>query len=312
MGKNQLSIIGDSKLSNLITSDSNYEIKEVEFENSKLIVLKELDSNNLYVGINYICCAIGVNFDTQWKKIQEDEVLARGVGSHPLPTSGGVHISKTLHIDFLPLWLAGINIKLVRDEVKPKLVEFKLKAKDVLAEAFNLKNKDFSELSSLEMLKEYQKMVAIAIEKEEKIIELKLILSEKDRIIEKYKLEFDEGLVFVSEISNQIGIGVIKFSDILKYLDIVKDSTKTVSSKYTKYFNYTLTLSNKLMVAVLKVNSNGLILLDDLVYNGLFQILNPKTNLNYDADSINSLKRTEIPTLILANRSNLDLILNKY
>jgi len=297
-------------LTNLVTSNSNYEIKEVEFENSKLIVLKEIDSDNLYVGINYICCAIGVNFDTQWKKIQEDEVLARGVGSHPLPTSSGTHVSKTLHIDFLPLWLAGINTKLVREDVKPKLIEFKLKVKDVLSNAFN--KKDISEMSSLEVLKEYQRMVAIAIEKEEKIIELKLIISEKDKILEKYKLEFDEGLVFVSEISNQIGIGVVKFSDILKCLDIVKDSTKTVNSKYTNYFNYTLTYSNKLMVAVLKVNSNGLILLDDLIYNGLFQITDPKTNLLYNADSINGLKRTEIPILILANRTNLDSILSKY
>lgn len=179
--------------------------------------------------------------------------------------------------------------------------------------------KDISELSSLEMLKEHQKLVAeyhqmvvIAIEKEEKIIELKLILSEKDKILEKYKLQFDEGLIFVSQFSNQIGIGVVKFSDILKYLDIVSDSTKTVNSKYSKYFKYTSTYSNKVIVPVLKVNSDGLILLDDLVNNGLFKINNFITNSNHTAVSINSLKRIDIPVLILQNLTHLNLILSKY
>lgn len=182
--------------------------------------------------------------------------------------------------------------------------------KDILMPKNNIKN--ISELSSLEMLKEYQKMVAIAIEKEEKIIELKLILSEKDKILEKYKLQFDEGLIFVSQFSNQIGIGVVKFSDILKYLDIVSDSTKTVNSKYSKYFKYTPTYSNKVVVPVLKVNSDGLILLDDLINNGLFKINNSITNSNHTAASINSLKRIDIPVLILQNLTHLNLILSKY
>ena len=174
------------------------------------------------------------------------------------------------------------------------------------------KKKDISNMSSLEVLKEYQKMVAIAIEKEEKIQELTLILSEKEKVLEKYKLEFDEGLTFVSQFSNQIGIGVVKFSDILKYLDIVSDSTKTVNSKYTKYFKYTTTYSNKLMVPVLKVNSDGLILLDDLIHNGLFKLNNSINNTLHTAHSINNLKRIDIPVLILQNLTILNSLLNKY
>jgi len=306
-------------VSNIAISNNNFEVKTVNFQDSELIAAKNSETGIVYVGVSWICKGLGLTKaqkDNQVELVQRDLTLSRGCRLLPAGVFDENNQALALELEFLPIWLAKINItpRMQTDnlELTEKLFNFQLKAKDALAEAFNLKNRNFSELSSLEMLKEYQKMVAIAIEKEEKIIELKLILSEKDRIIEKYKLEFDEGLVFVSEISNQIGIGVIKFSDILKYLDIVKDSSKTVNSKYTNYFNYTLTYSNKLMVAVLKVNSNGLVLLDDLVFNGLFQIVDPKTNLLYDADSINNLKRTEIPTLILANKSALDLILNKY
>ncbi len=175
------------------------------------------------------------------------------------------------------------------------------------------------ELESIEWLESYREIVKIqqhliekAIEKEKKILSLKLLISEKDKVLEKYKLEVDEGLIFVSEFSNQVGIGVVKFGDILKQLDIVKDSSKTVTNKYSKYFSYTLTYSNNRTVLVLKVNSDGLVLLDDLVHNGLFQIVNLRTNQLYDGDSINKLKRTEIVALISGNQNTFDNILNKY
>jgi phage anti-repressor protein len=163
-----------------------------------------------------------------------------------------------------------------------------------------------------ETLKLQQELVALAIIKEEKILKLNNTIKDKNEILEKYKLEFDEGLMFVSEFSNQIGIGVVKFSDILKYLNIVSDSTKTVEDKYTKYFNYTLTHVNNLMVSVLKVNSDGLVLLDDLVINGLFKIINPNTNNVFDGNSINKLKRTEIYVLISSNQKLFDNILSNY
>ena len=102
-------------------------------------------------------------------------------------------------------------------------------------------NPTSEELESIEWLESYREVVKIqqhliekAIEKEKKILSLKHQLSEKNKVLEKYKLEVDEGLIFVSEFSNQVGIGVVKFGDILKQLDIVKDVIKTVSNKIFK------------------------------------------------------------------------------
>jgi hypothetical protein len=226
--------------------------------------------------------------------LQQNQLVTTKLGS---PENGG---GTWLHPDLGVLFARWLNVR------------FAIWADRQIKDILIVKKKDMSDLSSLEVLKEYQKMVAIAIEKEEKIQELKLILNEKDKVLEKYKLEFDEGLIFVSEFSNQIGIGVVKFSDILKYLDIVSDATKTVNSKYSKYFKYTKTYSNKLMVPVLKVNSDGLVLLDDLVTNGLFKINNVVTKTYHTAFTINSLKRIEIPALILPNLTTLKSLLNKY
>ena len=313
-------------VSNLITTNIGFDVKTVNFQNSELIAAKDSETGTVYVGVSWICNGIGFTKgqkDYQVEFVQKDYTLSRGCRLLPAGVFDQYNQALALELEFLPIWLAKINIsskiKTDNSELAERLFSFQLKVKDVLAEAFNLKNKDISTMSSLEVLKEHQKLVAeyhqmvvIAIEKEEKIIELKLILSEKDKILEKYKLQFDEGLIFVSQFSNQIGIGVVKFSDILKYLDIVSDSTKTVNSKYSKYFKYTSTYSNKVVVPVLKVNSDGLLLLDDLVNNGLFKINNFITNSNHTAASINSLKRIDIPVLILQNLTHLNLILSKY
>lgn len=73
-----------------------------------------------------------------------------------------------------------------------------------------------------------------------------------------------------------------------------------------------MTYPNNLSVLVLKVNSDGLVLLDDLVHNVLFRIINLRTNQLFDGDSINKLKRTEIVALVNGNQNTFDNILNKY
>ncbi len=54
-----------------------------------------------------------------------------------LPTKGGKQQVLCLDIDYLPLWLAKINVNIINNqEIQNKLLEYQLKAKDVLAQAF--------------------------------------------------------------------------------------------------------------------------------------------------------------------------------
>lgn len=64
------------------------------------------------------------------------------VGSNqiPLPTDGGIKEVFCIRHDFIPLWLAKISITEKTREERPefarKLMQYQLKAKDILADAF--------------------------------------------------------------------------------------------------------------------------------------------------------------------------------
>ena len=302
---------GEIVMSNII-SHSEFEIKEVEFENSIIAVIKNTITNKLYVGIKYICMSLGLDISTQFKKMQENEVLAMGMGLSPIPSPNGIQMTKVLELDFLPLWLAGININRVSDEVKPKLIQFQLKAKDVLAEAF-VSKKDISKMSRLELLNSYQEMLVIAIEQEKEIQFLKHQNELKAKMLEKYRIEFDEGLVYVTQVSNEFGIGPIKFSNFLKKLLIVSDVEKTVYEEYTHLFKYTekYNTAKNDFIKILKVNMDGVVLLIELITNGI-ETISKSNGVHWTSADFDKLSRKEIPEFVDNNSAVFDSILDRY
>ena len=120
----------------------NVVVKKVNFFGDSLIAAK--DSNGIiWAGVNSFCRGIGLSKsqrDTQIQNIQSDEVLKKGC----LKFQAGVFDSNNktlgLQLDYVPLWLAKISITPTMRENNPELVEklvnYQLKAKDVLAAAF--------------------------------------------------------------------------------------------------------------------------------------------------------------------------------
>ena len=80
------------------------------------------------------------------KKIQKDELLKGGSKLTPLESNGGIQETMLLELDHLPIWLAKINPARFSDELKKELMDYQLKAKDVLAEAFLGKRRMYPEL----------------------------------------------------------------------------------------------------------------------------------------------------------------------
>jgi len=120
------------------------ELMEVEFNGDKLLVVKRKEDGKIYVGVNLICNALGLNERNQRDRLREHIVLEKGCTTLCLPTKGGNQKALCIELDYLPLWLATINVKLVREEVVAKLTEYQLKAKDVLANYFLKKQKDWN------------------------------------------------------------------------------------------------------------------------------------------------------------------------
>jgi len=122
-------------MSNLIPVEQ----KLVEFNGSDLMAIK-CNDGKIRVGVKWVANGIGLDkskSDVQVQKIQSDLILSRGACKINLPTTSGNQEVLCLELDFLPLWLAKINANIIdKPEVQEQLINYQLKAKDVLAAAF--------------------------------------------------------------------------------------------------------------------------------------------------------------------------------
>lgn len=90
-----------------------------------------------------MCQRIGFGedkIDNERKKIQKDVVISQGVKFHSLGSGNSNTKVLCLDLDYVPLWLAKIAITPTMQRENPvlvnKLIDYQLKAKDVLAAAF--------------------------------------------------------------------------------------------------------------------------------------------------------------------------------
>lgn len=127
------------------------DILEVDFLEDRLLCVKMKDTGKIYVGVNNITYGLGFTkgqHDNEVKKINKDVVLSKGALNLTLPTKGGNQKALGIELDYLPLWLAKISItpdmKENHPEIMDKLIEYQLKAKDVLAQTFLGKQKDWN------------------------------------------------------------------------------------------------------------------------------------------------------------------------
>ncbi len=113
------------------------QVKEVRFNGERITAIRE--SGKIYVSVKNVCNNLGMNenqFKTQRDKINNDEFLKVGRKFSPVDTGFGIKETMLLELDYLPIWLAKINPSRFSEELKKQLIEYQLKAKDVLADEF--------------------------------------------------------------------------------------------------------------------------------------------------------------------------------
>lgn len=117
-------------------------VKDVDFFGDTLKAARD-EEGIVWAGVPWLCKGMGLTKDqtgNERKKIQNDLVLSQGVKFHPLGTDNANSNVLCLQLDYVPLWLAKIsitpNMKETNPELVQKLVNYQLKAKDVLAAAF--------------------------------------------------------------------------------------------------------------------------------------------------------------------------------
>ncbi len=144
--------------------ERNLQIKEVNF-NGDLLLAAQDNQSKIYVGVRYICNGVGFTKsqkDTQIQKVQLDEVLRMGCVKFDAGVFEPDNEVVAIQIDFLPLWLAKISITPTMKRENPvlteKLINYQLKAKDVLAAAFLPKQYQSADIAAV--LSQLQNMQA--------------------------------------------------------------------------------------------------------------------------------------------------------
>lgn len=121
---------------------NDFVVKEVDLFGDSVTAAKD-NNGVVWVGIRWICQGMGMT-DGQYKRqitnIQND-LLLKDSGSNLILNKGsGDRAVFCLKLDYLPMWLAKITItektRKERPEFVEKLLQYQLKAKDVLAAAF--------------------------------------------------------------------------------------------------------------------------------------------------------------------------------
>ena len=158
---------------------NNLEVKRVPFMGTDLMAAKD-ESGTIWAGVRWMCDGMGLSKgqrDRQITNINADSVISKGAANLRLPTAGGKQSVLCLKLDFVPLWLAKINITPAMQAETPELAErleaYQLKAKDVLAAAFLPKKARGGESKPMT---DYQQMMAEKWERDHALQEARIYI----------------------------------------------------------------------------------------------------------------------------------------
>ncbi|MCI0560565.1 MAG: DUF892 family protein [Nitrososphaera sp.] len=113
------------------------EQRSVFFLDDELIAVRA-DDRQVYVSLRHLCQALGLNRQGQMQRIRRHVVLSEGYKNAEveIPNAGHPQQAGMLRVDLVPMWLSGVDVRRVKDDIKDKLIQYQKEAAKVLWEAF--------------------------------------------------------------------------------------------------------------------------------------------------------------------------------
>lgn len=93
-------------------------------------------SETIYISLNGLCTALGINYRAQLLRSQRTPTLAKGLRRIPLKTSGGVQRISCLRVDKVALWLAGIESGRIKEQFRAKIEAYQEELAPVATRVF--------------------------------------------------------------------------------------------------------------------------------------------------------------------------------
>lgn len=108
------------------------QLATVEFHGQALTVITGVNGEHL-VAMKPICKAIGLDWKSQYSRIQRNQVLKEGMVIMTTPSEGGKQETLCLPLEYLNGWLFGVDSTRVKPEVRPRLIQYQRECFQVLA-----------------------------------------------------------------------------------------------------------------------------------------------------------------------------------
>lgn len=266
--------------------------KEVDFCGDTIMCAQDNDTGKIYAGITWVCDGIGLS-EGQTKnekaKIKKDLVLIQGGRNLILPTNGGYQEISCIELEFLPLWLAKISItKKMKDdnpELVKKLINYQLRAKDVLAKAFaNPKEVNIDNFQIPTTLSEAL-LLSANLAKENEVMKPKA---------EQFDLYLkDNGTLSLNQTAKALKTKRNKMMEFLRHMKVFNQDNSPASyysnKEYfeVKNFTYVVQEGKKYQIAITRVTTKG----QDFLYRYLTKHIDEYSR--YDVDFKNKISEVK-------------------
>lgn len=102
-------------------SKPNYTL--IPFRDQKILSITKDDKN--YIVPKQICQNLGIDWDSQRKRIERDTVLSQGAVVMTAPSAGGNQKTICLPVEYLNGWLFGIDDTRVKPEIRNDVIAYK-------------------------------------------------------------------------------------------------------------------------------------------------------------------------------------------
>lgn len=110
----------------------NSPYRELQFDGDRLVAVI-LDGDGVAVPVRFVCQALGLDVGSQSERLQEHEVLTKGLRVVRVRQGNQLRPLVALLHRYIPFWLATISPSQVREDVRPKLVRYQTELVDILA-----------------------------------------------------------------------------------------------------------------------------------------------------------------------------------
>lgn len=106
----------------------------VDFHGQSLVAV--LIDGQPYVAMKPICENIGLQWNGQFERIKRNPIMNEGIRVTRTPSKGGDQETLCLPLDMLNGWLFGVDVNRVREEIRPKLMQYQKECFGVLFRHF--------------------------------------------------------------------------------------------------------------------------------------------------------------------------------